>query len=299
MVLISELGPQYFKDDSFKAKARLHQSLYRKNILKANYSDYGNRLAEKEALEGKNFYLGLNGIFEGVQKRYKLKYSPLYFDMLRSEHIPFNFFIPFNYYPDLARAIINQFVSGVVRRMNNITIEYSPKPKETYLNDATAFDTYIRYEHIDGTQGIIGIEVKYTERSYPYGYKERNDIYNPSSIYNQLTSRIDIYKDTCLDNLKLPKYKQVWRNQLLGERMLEVDQELKHFTSIILFPKGNDHFVNVCSEYKKFLKEKFQPKFVGITYEDFIEVGNMYCKEDRSKLWIEYLKNRYIVVDDQ
>ena len=51
-----DYGPKYEKDDNFKAKARLHQSEFRVEHLRANYKDYGNRLAEREALEGKNFY---------------------------------------------------------------------------------------------------------------------------------------------------------------------------------------------------------------------------------------------------
>jgi len=135
-----DLGPQYCKDNNFKTKARLHQSKFRAEILKADFRDYGNRLTEKGAREGNNFYLGFSGLFDEVKRRYPLKYSPLYYDMLRSEHIPFNFFIPFKYLPELGCEILNKFLGGLVRNMEEIKIEYAPKPKEKYLNDMTSFD---------------------------------------------------------------------------------------------------------------------------------------------------------------
>jgi len=127
-----DYGSQYFKDDDFKAKARFHQSKFRVETLKADFKDYGNRLSEKDALEGKNFYLGFSGIFDEVKKRYPLNYTPLYYDMLRSEHIPFNFFIPFKCYPGLGCKILNYFMNDTIAKIEEIKIEHAPKPRENY-----------------------------------------------------------------------------------------------------------------------------------------------------------------------
>ena len=75
--------------------AREHQSKYRAEVLQLDdYNDYGNRLARKDAAAGKNFYTDFPGLLDEVRKKFPYKYSPLYYDMLRSEHIPFNFFAP-------------------------------------------------------------------------------------------------------------------------------------------------------------------------------------------------------------
>lgn len=288
-------GPQYSQDDAFKAKARLLQSQFRKEILKANFQDYGNRLAVKDALEGKNFYSGCPNIFKEAKRRYPLKYTPLYYDMLRSEHIPFNFLVPFECFPELGVQILNHFMKGVMRKIEKIKIEYAPKPRERYLNDMTSFDSYVEYEHCDGTRGFLGIEVKYTEREYPYGKKEKAEIEDSDSIYNRLTNRICIYKQVALYSLKSAKYKQVWRNQLLGERILEVNQAFKHFTSVILFPKDNLHFAYVCNTYKDFLKDEFARKFIGITFEDFIATGKRYVSRSEEGKWLGYLESRYLI----
>jgi hypothetical protein len=290
-------GRQYEEDNEFKARARLHQSKFRVESLQADFKGYGNRLSVEDALRGRNFYLNFDGLFDEVTKRYPpLRYAPVYYDMLRSQHIPFNFFIPFkaNYVPELGRQILNHFMAGVIATIEDVSIEYAPKPRERYLDDMTSFDTCIQYRHIDGSLGLIGIEVKYTEREYPYGKKEREEIKNPTSVYNRLTKRTALYKDNCLEILKTAKYKQVWRNQLLGERILEVEPRVKHFTSVILFPRGNAHFLDVCSSYATFLKEDHRFRFVGITFEEFIAAGNRYASEDRERHWLSYLASRYL-----
>ena len=53
--MTEDYGPLYSKDDDFKAKARLHQAKFRVNNLKADYHEYGNRLAKNDALAGNNF----------------------------------------------------------------------------------------------------------------------------------------------------------------------------------------------------------------------------------------------------
>ena len=102
---MQEIGGQYSKDDrtdpsGFLRRARLHQSIFRANYLDLPYDTYGNYLTKEDGENGKNFYDGF-GIFDAV-KKYRKYNKPLYSNLLRSEHIPFNIFIPLdkdrNYY---------------------------------------------------------------------------------------------------------------------------------------------------------------------------------------------------------
>jgi len=130
---------------------------------------------------------------------------------------------------------------------------------------------------------------------YPYGKKEKDEINDPASTYNQLTKSIGIYKENYLEALKTTKYKQVWRNQLLGEKILKLEKRFRHFTSVILFPRGNIHFVNVCDSYKEFLEGEFAANFIGITFEDFIKTGQHYALQNDAESWLMYLKTRYLI----
>ncbi|MBN2238171.1 MAG: hypothetical protein JW712_00215 [Dehalococcoidales bacterium] len=293
--MTEDYGPQYSREHEFKARARLHQSRFRVHNLHADYFEYGNCLSEEDALEGKNFYTAFEGLFDEVKKRYFPKYNRLYRDMLRSEHIPFNFFIPLKFEPELAKDIFNELIGNKIARIKKVEIEYFPEPRAAYLNDRTAFNTYIEFVHTDGKPGFLGIEVKYTEQDYPYGKKEFSEINNPNSEYNLLTRRCGIFNTKTLKTLRQPRYKQVWRNQLLGEKMLEVLPEFKHFISILLYPSGNRHFANVSREYKDKLKGSHKDRFFGITFEEFIDAGFRHASGERIMDWLKYLRERYIV----
>jgi len=257
--------------------AREHQSKYRAEVLQLDdYNDYGNRLARKDAAAGKNFYTDFPGLFKEVKKRFPHKYSPLYYDMLRSEHIPFNFFAPLKLQKEkqLTKDIFNFYLNETIQKVENIVIEYAPMPKKKYLDDNTSFDAYIEYIHRDGGKGAIGIEVKYTEREYSYGQTEKKRMERPDSIYNVLSLESGLYVRSVLNQLRTRKLKQLWRNQLLGEAMLaDPELGLKHFTSVLLFPAGNHHFVKASEAYERLLNQEREIKYKAILFEDFIQIG--------------------------
>ncbi len=123
---------------------------------------------EEDAQKGLIFYAGFD-IFEAARQQFDPGVSdnkPMYSNMLRSQHIPFNFFVPLAKNLVYARDVINFFVGGAISDINLIKIEHAPAP-EIALHYRTSFDAYIGYEHVDGTEGILGIEVKYGEGAYP------------------------------------------------------------------------------------------------------------------------------------
>lgn len=224
-----EIGKQYTEEDNhfdhsgFRAKARLHQSKYRADVLKLPFEKYGNYLKQADAEIGKNFYPDFN-IFSAV-KSYRRYGVSLYSNMLRSEHIPFNFFVPLRYDLDLCKAVFNSILSNCIKSIpkqaiidgkENIKIEFAPKPKEQYLNDRTSFDSYIEYDHIDGSKGIIGIEVKYTELGYKISGKTESDaIKNTNSKYYEVSEKCGLYTSNCYSKLILDDFRQIWRINFL------------------------------------------------------------------------------------
>ena len=292
---------EYDNDDKldpsgFLKMARLHQSQYRANILKLPFDTYGNYLTKDAAQSGHNFYSGF-GIFDAVKKRYPNKYSKsLSANMLRSEHIPFNIFIPLDYDKNFCKNIFNEFLQNSIEEIVQIKIEYAPPPKLKYLNDNTSFDTYIEYKHVDGSLGILGVEVKYTEREYriPPKSKQANEIKDPNSQYSTVMKQCGIFKTSANDVLRTDEYRQIWRNQLLGESILIVDSnKFKHFTSVLLFPKANTHFITASAEFIKLL-DKNDNKFIPITYEELFAVCEQHSPDNSYQKWLEYLRQRYI-----
>jgi hypothetical protein len=261
----------------------------------AECRSYGNRLCTADALAGKNFY-PWPGMLGAVERRYALADTKLSFDMLRSEHIPFNFFVPL--WEHAAMIPLAREWSGVeVAQILSVEIEWAPTPKARFLDDNTSFDAYLEYRAKDGTRGAIGVEVKFTEREYPWGKTERTRMFADRSRYLIVHEDSGIYGPGSLELLRTPRFKQLWRNQLLGETMLQYpDLGFEHFTSVLLYPSGNAHFVEVTREYEKLLvPARTSNTFRGVTFEDFIVRCSEHARTPEDRGWASYLADRYLV----
>jgi len=307
----------------FKQRAREHQIEYKEKNIEKEYNQYKTWLTETSSINGKIFYDGFN-IFQFAKNRYPInsldsdKKINIFADMLRSEHIPLNLFVPLKFDLKYCRSILNSLLDesiiktikdeALIDGKENIKIEYAPSPKENYLNDRTSFDTYIEYEHKDGNMGILCFEVKYTEKEYVLkkGSKEEKEVYDESSKYYEISNKSKIYKKyngkeecySCLSGTNILTediYRQIWRNQLLAESiLLDKKSKFKYATSIIIYPQKNSHFSYVGEKYKNMLNNS-KNKFILITYEQYILMCYKYCPNNDYKKWIDYLINRYII----
>ena len=300
---MQEIGQQYSKDDrtdpsGFLRRARLHQSVFRAKHLDLPFDTYGNYLTKEDGEKGKNFYDGY-GVFDAV-KKYRKYNKPLYSNLLRSEHIPFNIFIPLDKDRNYCKNVFSDILNLNIISIDKIEIEHAPKPKEKYLNDGTSFDAYIEYANYDGTKGMIGIEVKYTEKEYKLqaNSKQEKDINDKNSLYFSVTNSCGLYKANAIEVLPTDKFRQVWRNHILGESILLADSnKFQHFTSLTLFPSDNSHFIKTSKEYIDLLT-KNDNKFIALTYEDFFALLSKHCPDSNYKNWLDYLTTRYIVTND-
>ena len=285
--------------ESFKERARRHQIRFREDVLKVGYNESETILKDIDAQQGLIFFDGFR-IFEAAQARYphyKLQQA-CFANMLRSEHIPFNFFIPISKKPEFARAILNSFLGGAINVITDIRIEYTPDPEKA-LPGKTSFDVFIEYRHAKRGYGILGIEVKYTEKEYPLmkGSKESREINLETSVYNTLTVKSGLYRQETIPLLKTDKFRQIWSNQLLGESMtkkINPESKYEYFTSVILYPAGNEHFSTVIPQYKEFLLPGNESSFFGITYEEFIKAAKPHTDDAEFIRWLQYLEDRYL-----
>jgi len=287
-----EIGPQYSQDNAFKAAARLHQSQYRARVLNVDFNQYGNRLTDGDARRLLNYYDGLN-VRESLRSRYPVYSKERDGDMLRSEHIPFNMFAPFRSDFELARQCFRRAFALDIQKVLRIEFEYPPEPKEKYLNDNTAFDTYVEYWNERHEKAGIGIEVKYSETAYTMGKTEGRRVQDPESRYWRVTKAAGIFRDDREKEVLLPtdSMRQIWRNHLLGLAMLQTE-DIKEFTSIIVHPQGNPHFLKVLPEYQAILLPSSRHSVQGVTYETFIDAID---GKGEILQWQAFLKARYLV----
>jgi hypothetical protein len=73
------------------------------------------------------------------------------------------------------------------------------------------------------------------------------------------------------------------------------ESRYEHFTSVILYPEGNDHFRDLIPAYRRFLNPGHEDSFMGITYEEFIKTARGLTGDTDYIRWLQYLDDRYIV----
>ncbi|MDP2343428.1 MAG: hypothetical protein Q8O67_20890 [Deltaproteobacteria bacterium] len=286
-------GPTCRDDDEYMARARLHQSRFRAAELGlSSYRAWGNRLTSDAALAGRNFY-AWPGMLDAVDARFGRGDKKLFWDMLASDHVPFNFFIPLRTLPHVSRALVAGWV-GDVLSVDDIRMEWAPAPRRAFLDDRTSFDVYVAYTSKDGGKGGIGIEVKFTEGAYAWAKTERARMFDDGSLYNQTSRGSDLYVDGATSALRTPRFKQFWRNQLLGEAMRQRG-DLRHFTSLLLHPSGNTHFGEAAHDYTALLRPGARSSFVAMTFETFIQQCGCLDASPAVTSWLRYLERRYIV----
>lgn len=293
----TQIGPQYPKDYPFKAKARLHQSRFLSEVLQADYQDYGNRLSEEDARAGKNFYPDL-GVFDAVKKRYRKYSRGVYADMLRSEHIPFNIFVPLSKNQSITINALNSLLGLSIATIDAIHIEHAPEVAKNILKDHTSFDTYIEYTTANDEKGFLGIEVKYTELEYKLNPKstEAKSLANQTAPYYLITQRSGVFTSGAGDVLKQDNFRQIWRNQLLGEALLLAPgNKFKEFKSITLYPEGNKHFTDAIQAYGHYLSPAHKKRVAGLTFEALFDTLSELASSYEYAEWVSWLKRRYIV----
>jgi hypothetical protein len=220
-------------------------------------------------------------------------------NMLRSEHIPLNLFIPMRENTEKVMLLFNSFFKKeIIQSIEDIHIEKAGNQnKSEYLDDGTSFDARIDFIHIDGGKGYIGIEVKYTEAEYIIkpDSKEYRDIFNKENkSYQTVTDKSTYYLGNKYDRLKQDDFRQIWRNHILGAA-IQQSGEIQHFYHVHFYPKGNSHFVTVIPEYQSILSEKGKETFIPITYEDFFFYLEKIFNGNQIQInWINYLKTRYL-----
>ena len=269
---------------------------------KQNEIEYKHILSDEDAINGANFYCYKNQLeWENLQKWAKNDKSKVNFtsnglkNMLRSEHIAYNIFYPLEKLrenkPEQLCNLISKILNCKVNQVTEIKVEYAGNVhKSKLLKDNTSFDAYVGFVS-KGLKCGAGIEIKYTEGSYPYGKTELENLENESSLYWQTAkaSNMFVLNSENKKQLITKKLKQPWRNHLLGIKMVQ-SKLLDKFYSVHLFPKQNTYQQSVTEEYSNTLKDKSKQYFIPLTFEAFVDAANKVEIKDK---WLTYFKIRY------
>ena len=293
----------------FKRKAREHQVKFREEILCVEYNKYPNVLNFADARKGLVFYEGfreeiLAELKKPIPKTSSAPSGQMLTNLLRSEHIPYNIFFPMNKDLSGCKDLFNHILGKEeILRIKDIKIEHHPEPIEDYLSDHTAFDVYISYIDTNNKECGIGIEVKYTEKEYALKegtseYAHVKDEQGNTRLFGPyLNATIDskYFKDEVThDILVANKFRQIWRNHILGASMV-LRGDIEKFTNITVYPEANVHFHNdAMPDYYELLTETGKNTFIPLTYEELFSLMDKYLNIENGKEWNLYLRQRYL-----
>ena len=312
----------YGGDSNFRKACRQHQAWFRENILKLkmgrNHSTRQGANETSEEFEHRRTTETDIAILTPADAARLMNFVPEYHEeigktlcedrgkiptdfglmanMLRSEHVPWNIFVPMM--TDLVAAA-NCFSELLphrdIKTIRNWKIEYAPNT----IQDRTAFDVYVEYETFETRTGVIGIEVKYTEEGYSVGNKEFAMMQEPTSAYSVTTRASGCFVNNDPLQFNNPDFTQLWRNHILGLAMIQKGM-IDYFDSLTLYPSENTHFHSTdghtgsIEAYEELLTDKGRETFHAITYEAFFDVLKKHYKSDRNVSWLDYLEERYI-----
>ena len=293
----------------FKRKAREHQVKFREEILCVEYNKYPNVLNFADARKGLVFYEGfreeiLAELKKPIPKTSSAPSGQMLTNLLRSEHIPYNIFFPMNKDLSGCKDLFNHILGKEeILRIKDIKIEHHPEPIEDYLSDHTAFDVYISYIDTNNKECGIGIEVKYTEKEYALKegtseYAHVKDEQGNTRLFGPyLNATIDskYFKDEVTHDILIAnKFRQIWRNHILGASMV-LRGDIEKFTSITVYPEANVHFHNdAMPDYYELLTETGKNTFIPLTYEELFSLMDKYLNIENGKEWNLYLRQRYL-----
>lgn len=287
-------------DNPFTARMRFHQSWYRHHILNlppgpnkaAGGKLYGNVLREEDGRRGYNF---LNeAIHAFAEKRIQMNEGAVEPDRLRnnllsSQPMCFNLFTSLDQDQELATLL----VAALPQVPEDITVtavrlEYAP-PRETHLNDRTAFDALIEYER-DRKRGFIGIETKLTEpfsqQRYEFakpGYSRWRD--NPDWWW--ISDPAEFFPN--------PQFNQIWRNHLLAFSMLnQPDTPYSEGYCAVLHHDQDESCPKALEQYREHLSTGGLNTLLHWRLDDVVERWLAVVKSRAHRDWLSAFRLRYL-----
>ena len=303
-----DFGPQSPSDNSFTAKARKLQSLWRvqngleigigpeRNSVDKNGqpSYYGNMIKDGEG-NGRNFFYSETFAYAQWRVRTRLPKETiddyrLFNNLMSSMPMAFNLFHPLMMLHAQNPAAVdimiqNAFPEFPIYKVKEIGLEFIPTPIELYTNDKSAMDAFISFFDKEGGEHIIAIETKYTDSLGTYKAKD-------DTLKIQFAIESGLFTPEGITHIKT-NCTQIYRNFLLVEKFRVVNR-LKDSYSRILAPENHPSTDREIASLNVFLKEEYKElKLNKFSLESFVEKLKENCRVEYID-WLEWFEDRYL-----
>jgi hypothetical protein len=224
------------------------------------------------------------GRTSNIEPHQSFDHQGLWADLLSSSAMAFNLFGGLA--ADLRQAdrAVNAWWPDAPGTVSEVRFAHSPgRFDPAYLNSLRAFDAAFILDLDDGTRGIVGLDIKYHERTKPETPK-------PSNLrrYLEVAERSGVFESGATDAVKgKTDLAVMWLEHLLLMSMLQhASGTWSWGRYVVVHPAGNTDFADACNRYRDLLAD--HSTFSSITVEDLLDAGALPARTATA------LRNRYI-----
>jgi hypothetical protein len=219
-----------------------------------------------------------------VETHQSLDHQRLWADLLSSEAMAFNLFGGFADDLRLADRAVRASWPEARGMVSDVRFAHSPgRLDPAYLGSLRAFDVAFLLDLDDGTQGIVGVDVKYHEWLKPETPK-------PSNLwrYLEVAERSGAFRPGAVDELKgRSGFCEMWLEHLLLLSMLQhASGTWTWGRYVIVHPAGNPDFEEACTRYRALLVD--HATFSSVKVEELLETKVLPARTTKA------LRDRYL-----
>jgi hypothetical protein len=219
-----------------------------------------------------------------IEPHQSFDHQRLWADLLWSPAMAFNLFGNLAADPALADRAVHAWWPDTPGRVCDVRFAHSPGWLDpAYLNSLRAFDAAFVLDLGDGTRGIVGVDVKFHDRTKP-------EIPKPSNLrrYVEVAERSGVFAPGALDAVKgRSDLAVMWLEHLLLLSMLQhASGAWSRGSYVVVHPAGNTDFADACARYRALLVD--QSTFSSTTLEELLGTGGL------PRTTVAALRDRYV-----
>ncbi len=204
-----------------------------------------------------------------IEPHQTFDHQRLWADLLWSPTMAFNLFGDLAADHGLADRAVHTCWPDASGAVSDVRFGHSPgRFDPEYLNSLRAFDTAFVLDLEDGTQGIVGVDVKYHEWLKP-------EVPKPSNMwrYLEVAERSGAFRPGATDEVKgRSEFCEMWLEHLLLLSMLQhVSGSWRFGRYVIVHPADNTAVADACARYRALLVDP--STFSSATIEELLDVN--------------------------
>ena len=202
-----------------------------------------------------------------VEPHQSFDHQRLWADLLSPAAMAFNVFGDPAADLGLADRAVHTWWPDAPGTVREVRFAHSPgRFDPAYLNSLRAFDVAFVLDLDDGTQGIVGIDIKYHERT-------KAETPKPSNLrrYLEVAERAAVFEAGAIDAVKgRTDLAVMWLEHLLLLSMLQHSSGRWSWGRyVVVHPAGNSDFADACTRYAGLLVER--STFSSMTLEELLD----------------------------